>query len=160
MPGGRSGLRVERRLQQPARDLPLPVCRRLRARRRRKDLRRCVGVCVFTAVCGWSVCVSWWLDRCCNIRLQTHEGSVRTSRSERTNTLTVCRPAEENRLLDHCRAGSHDCDVAERALCSYSGGSAYICSCLLGFVGDGRACRGEFRETTGEFYSPQTRPSA
>lgn len=48
---------------------------------------------------------------------------------------------EENRPVDHCQRGSHDCDVPERALCSYTGGSGYICSCLQGFVGDGRVCR-------------------
>ncbi|XP_041839000.1 nidogen-1-like [Melanotaenia boesemani] len=47
---------------------------------------------------------------------------------------------EENRPVDHCQRGSHDCDVAERARCSYSGGSAYTCSCLPGFHGDGRLC--------------------
>uniref|UniRef100_A0A8D3EE43 Nidogen 1 n=1 Tax=Scophthalmus maximus TaxID=52904 RepID=A0A8D3EE43_SCOMX len=35
----------------------------------------------------------------------------------------------------------HDCDVPDRAQCSYSGGSAFVCSCLPGFVGDGRVCR-------------------
>ncbi|KAM7394805.1 hypothetical protein PAMP_021585 [Pampus punctatissimus] len=52
----------------------------------------------------------------------------------------VCR-AEENRPVDHCQRGSHDCDVPERALCSYTGGSAYACSCLPGYSGDGRVCR-------------------
>ncbi|XP_070778426.1 nidogen-1-like [Enoplosus armatus] len=48
---------------------------------------------------------------------------------------------EEDRPVDHCQRGSHDCDVPERALCSYTGGSAFVCSCLPGFVGDGRVCR-------------------
>ncbi|KAM4585394.1 nidogen-1-like [Odontesthes bonariensis] len=48
---------------------------------------------------------------------------------------------EENRPVDHCQRGSHNCDVPERARCSYNGGSAYICSCLLGYEGDGRVCR-------------------
>uniref|UniRef100_A0A3B3D9U6 Nidogen 1b n=1 Tax=Oryzias melastigma TaxID=30732 RepID=A0A3B3D9U6_ORYME len=45
------------------------------------------------------------------------------------------------RPVDHCRRGSHDCDVPERAKCSYTGGSTYTCSCLSGFEGDGRRCR-------------------
>uniref|UniRef100_A0A3Q0SFY4 Nidogen 1 n=1 Tax=Amphilophus citrinellus TaxID=61819 RepID=A0A3Q0SFY4_AMPCI len=48
---------------------------------------------------------------------------------------------EENHPVDHCQRGTHDCDVPERALCSHTRGSAYICSCLAGFVGDGRLCR-------------------
>ncbi|KAJ8392450.1 hypothetical protein AAFF_G00075750 [Aldrovandia affinis] len=48
---------------------------------------------------------------------------------------------EEGGPIDHCQAGTHNCDIPQRAQCSYTGGSAFICSCLPGFVGDGRACQ-------------------
>ncbi|KAJ8365984.1 hypothetical protein SKAU_G00148150 [Synaphobranchus kaupii] len=48
---------------------------------------------------------------------------------------------EADRPVDHCQAGTHDCDIPQRARCSYTGSSSYICSCLPGFEGDGRACR-------------------
>uniref|UniRef100_A0A6Q2XYH3 Nidogen 1a n=1 Tax=Esox lucius TaxID=8010 RepID=A0A6Q2XYH3_ESOLU len=48
---------------------------------------------------------------------------------------------EVGRPVDHCAAGSHDCDLPHRAHCSYSGGSSYTCTCLTGFQGDGRVCQ-------------------
>ncbi|XP_063054021.1 nidogen-1-like [Engraulis encrasicolus] len=48
---------------------------------------------------------------------------------------------EVERPVNHCVRGTHDCDLAERAQCSYTGGSNYICSCLTGYQGDGRTCR-------------------
>ncbi|MBN3312842.1 NID1 protein, partial [Atractosteus spatula] len=44
--------------------------------------------------------------------------------------------------VDHCQRGTHNCDAPERARCIYTGGSSFICSCLSGFVGDGRSCQG------------------
>ncbi|XP_047459404.1 nidogen-1 [Mugil cephalus] len=46
-----------------------------------------------------------------------------------------------NRPVDPCEEGTHDCDIPERAQCSYTGGSSYICSCLSGYLGDGRVCQ-------------------
>uniref|UniRef100_A0A674E4D4 Nidogen 1 n=1 Tax=Salmo trutta TaxID=8032 RepID=A0A674E4D4_SALTR len=46
-----------------------------------------------------------------------------------------------DRPIDHCQRGTNNCDIPERARCSYTGASAYICSCLSGFVGDGYTCQ-------------------
>uniref|UniRef100_A0A672GCI4 Nidogen 1b n=1 Tax=Salarias fasciatus TaxID=181472 RepID=A0A672GCI4_SALFA len=78
---------------------------------------------------------------------------------------TVCR-----RPVDHCQRQTHDCDRPDRAECLYSGGSAYVCSCRPGFVGDGRTCqdvdeceqggchRDAFCSNTQGSYSCQCRP--
>lgn len=47
-----------------------------------------------------------------------------------------------SRPVDACEEGTHTCDIQERALCTYTGGSSYSCSCLPGFSGDGRTCQG------------------
>uniref|UniRef100_A0A8C2E666 Nidogen 1b n=1 Tax=Cyprinus carpio TaxID=7962 RepID=A0A8C2E666_CYPCA len=53
----------------------------------------------------------------------------------------TCVGKKTERPVDHCQRGTHDCDAPERSRCSYTGDSSYICSCLPGFSGDGRACQ-------------------
>ncbi|XP_044070690.1 nidogen-1 [Siniperca chuatsi] len=48
---------------------------------------------------------------------------------------------EVNRLVDPCEEGTHNCDIPERAQCTYTAGWSYSCSCLPGFTGDGRICQ-------------------
>ncbi|XP_075452916.1 nidogen-1 [Ascaphus truei] len=45
-----------------------------------------------------------------------------------------------DRPINHCLTGTHNCDIADRARCIYTGGSSFICACLSGFSGDGRSC--------------------
>ncbi|KAJ0005018.1 hypothetical protein NQD34_011232 [Periophthalmus magnuspinnatus] len=48
---------------------------------------------------------------------------------------------EADRPVNPCEDGSHTCDISERAQCTYTGGSAFVCSCLEGFLGDGSICQ-------------------
>ncbi|XP_018118630.1 nidogen-1 isoform X3 [Xenopus laevis] len=92
------------------------------------------------------------------------------------DTNAVCRPAQGNqyicectsgfrgdgrtcyaveRTINHCLTGTHNCDIAERAHCIYTGGSSYICACLSGYSGDGRVC-----EDVDECETSQCHPDA
>lgn len=68
------------------------------------------------------------------------EGTAQGTRQ--TCVHLVFEATEEQRPINHCTTGLHDCDIPQRAQCVYTGGSSYTCSCLPGFSGDGRACQG------------------
>lgn len=92
----------------------------------------------------WTICFTWVAE------IETSESFInrKTVRKTRgTRTFLFFLFAEVDRPVDHCEEGTHTCDVSERAQCIYTGGSSYICSCLQGFVGDGRTCQGTKRET-------------
>uniref|UniRef100_A0A6I8SDX4 Nidogen-1 n=1 Tax=Xenopus tropicalis TaxID=8364 RepID=A0A6I8SDX4_XENTR len=63
--------------------------------------------------------------------------------------------AAVDRPTNHCLTGTHNCDIADRARCIYTGGSSYICACLSGYSGDGRAC-----EDVDECETSQCHPDA
>ncbi|XP_041418737.1 nidogen-1 isoform X2 [Xenopus laevis] len=63
--------------------------------------------------------------------------------------------ASVERTINHCLTGTHNCDIAERAHCIYTGGSSYICACLSGYSGDGRVC-----EDVDECETSQCHPDA
>lgn len=58
------------------------------------------------------------------------------------NALLMFSPSAPSRPVDACEEGTHTCDIQERARCTYTGGTSYICSCLPGFRGNGRTCEG------------------
>ncbi|KAG8516603.1 Nidogen-1, partial [Galemys pyrenaicus] len=71
-----------------------------------------------------------------------HPGTFRCECMEgyRFSEEGTCVAVVDQRPINYCTTGLHDCDIPQRAQCVYTGGSSYTCSCLPGFSGDGRAC--------------------
>uniref|UniRef100_A0A9L0SQS5 Nidogen-1 n=1 Tax=Equus caballus TaxID=9796 RepID=A0A9L0SQS5_HORSE len=72
-----------------------------------------------------------------------HPGTFRCECVEghRFSEEGTCVAVVDERPINYCASGLHDCDIPQRAQCIYTGGSSYTCSCLPGFSGDGRACQ-------------------
>ncbi|XP_058165485.1 nidogen-1 [Dasypus novemcinctus] len=72
-----------------------------------------------------------------------HPGTFRCECVEgyRFSDEGTCVAVVDQRPIDYCSSGLHDCDIPQRARCVYTGGSSYTCACLPGFSGDGRACQ-------------------
>uniref|UniRef100_A0A8C0XLL7 Nidogen-1 n=1 Tax=Castor canadensis TaxID=51338 RepID=A0A8C0XLL7_CASCN len=72
-----------------------------------------------------------------------HPGTFRCECVEgyRFSDEGTCVAVMDQRPINYCTTGLHECDIPQRAQCVYTGGSSYTCSCLPGFSGDGRACQ-------------------